>query len=149
MTTVLHKKIFKELTTDELYELLRVRSEVFVVEQNCAYQDLDGDDQKSIHLWLTVEDKVVALARVCPAGTHLKEISIGRVITTERGKGYGKQIMLHAIDAAVEHFRATIIDIEAQEYAKGFYERVGFRQSSDTFILDGIPHIKMTWEKKD
>ena len=149
MTTVLHKKIFKELTTNELYELLRVRSEVFVVEQNCAYQDLDGDDQKSIHLWLTVEDKVVALARVCPAGTHLKEISIGRVITTERGKGYGKQIMLHAIDAAVEHFGATIIDIEAQEYAKGFYERVGFRQSSDTFILDGIPHIKMTWEKKD
>ena len=149
MTTVLHKKIFKELTTNELYELLRVRSEVFVVEQNCAYQDLDGDDQKSIHLCLTVEDKVVALARVCPAGTHLKEISIGRVITTERGKGYGKQIMLHAIDAAVEHFGATIIDIEAQEYAKGFYERVGFRQSSDTFILDGIPHIKMTWEKKD
>ena len=149
MTTVLHKKIFKELTTNELYELLRVRSEVFVVEQNCAYQDLDGDDQKSIHLWLTVEDKVVALSRVCPAGTHLKEISIGRVITTERGKGYGKQIMLHAIDAAVEHFGATIIDIEAQEYAKGFYERVGFRQSSDTFILDGIPHIKMTWEKKD
>ena len=149
MTTVLHKKIFKELTTNELYELLRVRSEVFVVEQNCAYQDLDGDDQPSVHLWLTVEDKVVALARVCPAGTHLKEISIGRVITTERGKGYGKQIMLHAIDAAVEHFGATIIDIEAQEYAKGFYERVGFRQSSDTFILDGIPHIKMTWEKKD
>ena len=149
MTTVLHKKIFKELTTDELYELLRVRSEVFVVEQNCVYQDLDGDDQPSVHLWLTVEDKVVALARVCPAGTHLKEISIGRVITTERGKGYGKQIMLHAIDAAVEYFGATIIDIEAQEYAKGFYERVGFRQSSDTFILDGIPHIKMTWEKKD
>ena len=149
MTTVLHKKIFKELTTDELYELLRVRSEVFVVEQNCVYQDLDGDDQPSVHLWLTVEDKVVALARVCPAGTHLKETSIGRVITTERGKGYGKQIMLHAIDAAVEHFGATIIDIEAQEYAKGFYERVGFRQSSDTFILDGIPHIKMTWEKKD
>ena len=149
MTTVLHKKIFKELTTDELYELLRVRSEVFVVEQNCVYQDLDGDDQPSVHLWLTVEDKVVALARVCPADTHLKEISIGRVITTERGKGYGKQIMLHAIDAAVEHFGATIIDIEAQEYAKGFYERVGFRQSSDTFILDGIPHIKMTWEKKD
>ena len=149
MTTVLHKKIFKELTTDELYELLRVRSEVFVVEQNCVYQDLDGDDQPSVHLWLTVEHKVVALARVCPAGTHLKEISIGRVITTERGKGYGKQIMLHAIDAAVEHFGATIIDIEAQEYAKGFYERVGFRQSSDTFILDGIPHIKMTWEKKD
>ena len=116
---ILHKKTFQELTTDELYELLRVRSEVFVVEQNCVYQDMDGDDQKSIHLWLTVADKIVALARVCPAGTHMKEISIGRVITTERGKGYGKQIMLHAID----------------------------EQSSDTFMLDGIPHIKMTWTK--
>ena len=140
----LHKKSFQGLTTDELYELLRVRSEVFVVEQNCVYQDIDGDDQKAIHLWLTVADKVVALARVCPAGTHMHEISIGRVITTERGKGYGKQIMLHAIDAAIEHFGATIIDIEAQEYARGFYETVGFRQSSESFMLDGIPHIRMT-----
>ena len=149
MTTeiVLHKKSFRQLTTDELYELLRVRSEVFVVEQNCVYQDLDGDDQAAIHLWLTQADKTVALARVCPAGTHMTEISIGRVITTERGKGYGKLIMLHAIDAAIEHFGASLIDIEAQEYARGFYERVGFQQSSDTFMLDGIPHIKMTWRK--
>lgn len=145
---VLHKKTFRELTTDELYELLRVRSEVFVVEQNCVYQDLDGDDQESIHLWLTQADKVVALARVCPAGTHMREISIGRVITAERGKGYGKQIMIAAIDAATEHFGATWIDIEAQEYAKGFYESVGFKQSSETFMLDGIPHIKMTWTKE-
>ena len=141
----LHKKSFSQLTIDELYELLRVRSEVFVVEQNCVYQDLDGDDQQSIHLWLTVEGKVVALARVCPAGTHMKEVSIGRVITTERGKGFGRQIMLHAIDAAIEHFNAERIDIEAQEYAKGFYESVGFKQSSDAFMLDGIPHVKMTW----
>lgn len=143
----LHKKTFRELTTDELYELLRVRSDVFVVEQDCVYQDLDYDDQKAIHLWLTVEDKVVALARVCPADTHMKEISIGRVISTERGKGYGKQIMLHAIDAAIEHFDAKRIDIEAQEYAKGFYEGVGFKQSSEKFMLDGITHIKMTWRK--
>ena len=144
---VFHEKSFRQLTTDELYELLRVRSDVFVVEQNCVYQDLDGDDQKAIHLWLTHDDKIVALARVCPAGTHMTEISIGRVITTERGKGYGKQIMLCAIDAAIEHFGATLIDIEAQEYAKGFYESVGFKQSSDTFMLVGIPHIKMTWRK--
>ena len=141
---ILHKKSFKELTVDELYELLRVRSEVFVVEQDCVYQDMDNDDQKSIHLWLTVADKVVVLARVCPAGTHMKRLYIGRVITTERGKGYGKLIMLYAIDAAKEHFDAKLIDIEAQEYAKGFYESVGFRQSSDTFMLDGIPHIRMT-----
>ncbi len=141
---VLHRKMFQELSTDELYELLRVRSEVFVVEQNCVYQDLDGDDQQAVHLWLTVADRVVALARVCPAGTHMTEVSIGRVIATERGKGYGKLMMQHAIDAAFATFGATVIDIEAQEYAKGFYEQVGFRQSSETFMLDGIPHIRMT-----
>ena len=144
---LLHKKSFEELTTDELYELLKVRSEVFVVEQNCVYQDMDGDDQQSIHLWMTNGEKVVALARVCPAGTHMKEVSIGRVIAVERGKGYGKQIMLHAIVAAIEHFDAKRIELEAQEYARGFYESVGFEQSSETFMLDGIAHIKMTWIK--
>ena len=146
MALSLHKKTFPELSTDELYELLRVRSEVFVVEQNCVYQDLDNDDQLSVHLWLTENDKVVALCRVCPAGTHMEEVSIGRVITVERGKGYGKQIMLEGIQAARDYFGASRIDIEAQEYARGFYEQVGFRQSSEPFILDGIPHIKMTWK---
>jgi predicted GNAT family N-acyltransferase len=141
---VFHQKTFQKLTVNELYELLRIRSEVFVVEQDCIYQDMDGDDQKSIHLWLTVANKVVALARVCPAGTHMQEVSIGRVIATERGKGYGRQMMLHAIEAAKKHFDAKQIDIEAQEYAKGFYESVGFKQSSETFMLDGIPHIRMT-----
>lgn len=145
MDLVFHKKLFRELTVDELYELLRVRSEVFVVEQDCVYQDMDGDDQVSVHLWLTEGDKVVALCRVCPAGTHMEAVSIGRVITTERGKGYGKRIMLEGIKVAQEHFNAKRIDIEAQEYARGFYEQVGFRQSSEPFILDGIPHIRMTW----
>ena len=145
MDLVLHKKPFLELTVDELYELLRIRADVFVVEQDCVYQDLDGDDQASLHLWLTQGDKVVAICRVCPAGTHMEEISIGRVITTERGKGYGKLMMLEGIKAARDHFGATRIDIEAQEYARGFYEQVGFRQSSEPFILDGIPHIRMSW----
>lgn len=144
MALLLHKKWFSELTSQELYELLRIRSDVFVVEQNCVYQDLDYDDQPAIHLWLTEDDKIVALCRVCPAGTHMEEVSIGRVITTVRGKGYGKQIMLAGIDAAKEHFGAKRIDLEAQEYAKGFYEQVGFRQSSEPFMLDGIPHIKMS-----
>lgn len=146
--TQIHKKRFYELTLDELYELLRLRSEVFCVEQNCVYQDLDGDDKESIHVWITVGEKVVAMSRVCPAGTHMKEISIGRVISdfSCRGKGYGKEVMLHSIEAAKEYFGATHIDIEAQEYAKGFYENLGFVQSSETFDLDGIPHIKMTWK---
>lgn len=144
MALLLHKKWFPELTSQELYELLRIRSDVFVVEQNCVYQDLDYDDQPAMHLWLTEDDKIVALCRVCPAGTHMEEVSIGRVITTVRGKGYGKQIMLAGIDAAKEHFGAKRIDLEAQEYAKGFYEQVGFQQSSEPFMLDGIPHIKMS-----
>lgn len=142
----LHAKRFYDLTLDELYAILRARCEVFVVEQNCPYQDLDNDDQNSIHLWLTNGDKVVAVCRVCPAGIHLANISIGRMITTERGKGYGKTLMLHAINVAKTAFGATHIDIEAQEYAKGFYERVGFKQSSEQFMLDDIPHIKMTWQ---
>ena len=144
MRPILHKKWFSELTTGELYELLRIRSEVFVVEQDCVYQDLDYDDQAALHLWFTLGDRIVALCRVCPAGTHMDNISIGRVITTDRGKGYGKMIMLAGIEAAKEHFNAKEIDIEAQEYAKSFYEQVGFRQSSSPFILDGIPHIRMT-----
>lgn len=147
MGVQLHKKRFDDLTNYELYELLRVRSEIFVVEQNCVCQDMDNDDQKAIHVWLTVDGKVMAVARVFPAGIHLKEASIGRVVTVEHGKGYGKQIMLFAIDTAINEFKATCIVIEAQEYAKGFYEKVGFKQSSDTFLLDGIEHVKMTWIK--
>lgn len=144
MTPQLHIKTFNKLTVLELYNLLRARSAVFVVEQNCVYQDIDGDDIPSIHLWLTVDDQLVAAARVCPANTHMQQVSIGRVITTVRSKGYGKALMLEAINVAKHHFNATTIDIEAQEYARAFYEKVGFRQSSPTFILDGIPHIKMT-----
>ncbi|MBP5679533.1 MAG: GNAT family N-acetyltransferase [Bacteroidales bacterium] len=145
---VLHVKRFQQLTVDELYELIHVRCDVFVVEQNCVYQDLDHHDQEAIHLWLTVGEKLVAMARVCPAGAHLKEISIGRVITTERGKGYGKQIMLRAIAVARKYFGAKRIEIEAQEYAKAFYEGVGFRQTSAPFLLDGIRHIGMTWTEE-
>lgn len=144
----LHKKKFSELTLNELYELLKIRSEVFVVEQNCIYQDLDGDDKQSIHLWLTEGERVVALCRICPAGIHLPEVSIGRVITTVRGKGYGKILMLHAIETAVECYKANHITLEAQEYAKGFYESVGFKVTSATFLLDGIPHVKMEWRKR-
>ena len=89
MSLTLHKKAFRDLTTAELYELLRIRSDVFVVEQDCVYQDMDYDDQPAIHLWFTEGDSIVALCRVCPAGTHMEEVSIGRVITTARGKGYG------------------------------------------------------------
>ena len=145
MAITLHEKQFRDLTVAELYALLQIRSAVFVVEQNCVYQDMDSDDQPSVHLWLTDErGTILALCRVCPAGTHMEEVSIGRVITTVRGQGYGRRIMLAAIETARTRFSATRIDLEAQEYARGFYEQVGFRQSSAPFLLDGIPHIRMT-----
>lgn len=146
-TLTYHTKRFNEFTLDELYALLRIRNQVFVVEQNCAYQDLDNDDQTSIHVWITskANSEILALARICPAGTHMKRVSIGRVITTQRKKGYGLLIMKHAIQMAKEYFQVNEIDIEAQCYAREFYEKVGFTQSSDVFDLDGIPHIKMTY----
>ena len=142
----LHVKTFDALTVSELYALLQVRSDVFVVEQNCVYQDLDDDDQTALHLWITDnDDRIMALARVCSAGTHMKEVSIGRVIATERGKGYGMIIIRAAVEAAVSVFGTQIIEIEAQKYALRLYEKAGFRQTSDVFMLDGIPHIKMTY----
>ena len=145
---ILHVKKFNELTVDELYNVLQVRSAVFVVEQNCIYQDLDNDDQNSIHLWLTNADnnKILAVARVCPADTHMKEVSIGRVTSTERGCHYGLTIIENAVKAAIHEFNASVIEIEAQEYTKEFYEKVGFIQTSEAFLLDGIPHIKMTYK---
>lgn len=146
MPMILHQKRFLELTVNELYDLLHLRSKVFAVEQNIVYQDLDYDDLQAIHLWITEDKQIKALCRVCPAGTHMQEISIGRVISTERGKGYGKQIMLAAIQAARQLWNAHKIEIEAQEYARKFYEKVGFKCVSEPFMLEGIKHIKMIWQ---
>lgn len=147
MAYILHQKFFYELTTDELYELLKVRCQVFIVEQQILCQELDDDDKKALHIWMTDADdgRILALCRAFPAGTHLKEASIGRVLTTERGKGYGLLIMQAAIRALQEHYQVRRIDIEAQRYAKAFYEKSGFRQTTDEYILEGIPHIDMTW----
>lgn len=145
----LHVKRFTELTTNELYNILQVRSEVFVVEQNCVYQDLDNDDQTALHLWISNKSNdIVAVARVCAAGTHMKEVSIGRVATTVRACGYGRMVMEEAVTAALQMFNANIIEIEAQQYIKHMYEDIGFKQTSDVFLLDGIPHIKMTYCKE-
>lgn len=144
----LHVKRFDELSVEELYKLLRLRSAVFVVEQNCVYQDLDDDDQKALHLWITdAEDNIIAMARVCAAGTHMEEVSIGRVLSVQRRKGYGLMIVREAISAAIHYFHAATIDIEAQEYTRSLYEKLGFRQTSEMFMLDGIPHIKMTYRQ--
>ena len=140
-------KHFYELTLDELYEILRARAEVFVVEQNCAYQDVDEVDKEAYHVYLREEGKIVAYLRVIDKGKRLDEVSLGRVITLKRRCGYGTQVMKAGIEVAREKFGATKIKIGAQAWAKPFYEQVGFRQISGEYMEDGIPHIYMILEE--
>ena len=142
MTEKLVVKHYTELTVDEFHDILRARVEVFVVEQNCPYQDIDGYDKEAYHVWLEGEGKVLAYARVLPVG-RVRDVSIGRVISTVRGKGYGFSVMKKAVEVAREIYGDAVIRIEAQKYAKGFYERLGFVQDSDDFLEDGIAHIEM------
>ena len=132
---------FDALTTRELYEILKVRSAVFVVEQNCPYQDLDDIDFKATHITLFCDNEIVAYSRVFKSDDS-ELWHIGRVLTTQRNNHYGLQIMKEAIKVA-DRLGAKDIEIEAQCYAIPFYEKVGFQVSSDEFMLDGIPHKRM------
>lgn len=133
-------KSFDELTKKELYEILRLRVEVFVVEQKCPYPEIDGKDYEATHIYLENEGEILAYARVYE---EEGEVHIGRVIAKERRKGHGSLILNEAIKAACEKYQAEKIIIEAQTYAKEFYEKVGFKQRSQTFLMDDIEHIKM------
>ena len=139
-------KTFDTLTPTELYTILRLRSEVFVVEQNCVFLDMDDRDQASSHLMAWEENKLVAYTRLLPAGVAYNIPSIGRVVTspTERGFGLGKLLMTKSIEACEQLYGKTPIRIGAQLYLKGFYESLGFSQSSGVYDEDGIDHIEMT-----
>ena len=139
-------KKFDELTTAELYEISRVRAEVFVVEQNCAYQDLDGVDLDAYHVFLQEKGKIVAYLRVVDKGKRLDEVSIGRVISLKRRQGLGGKLMKAGLAVAKEKFGATTVKVGAQVYAKPFYESVGFAQISGEYMEDGIPHVYMSRE---
>ena len=139
-------KHFRDLSCDELLDLLKLRVAVFVVEQNCAYQEVDEADRSAIHLWLREGDEIVACARVLPAGAAFEEVAIGRVIAAKRRCGLGSRIVAEAIGAAKEQFGAKRIVLEAQVYAKALYEKLGFCVTSEEFLEDGIPHILMTLE---
>ena len=142
----LHIKRFGELTTDELYRLLKLRVAVFVVEQQCPYMELDDLDQGAVHVWLEKNGEIKAYLRVLDRGAENEAVSIGRVIAAERRKGYGSRVLAEGIRVARETFLADRIYLEAQTYAKGLYEKQGFRQISDEFLLDDIPHVKMILE---
>jgi len=138
-------KTFNDLTVHELYAILRLRSEVFVVEQNCVFQDMDNKDQTSWHLMGWEKDKLVAYTRLIPPGMSYEMASIGRVITlqTARGTGIGKQLMEKSIEEAERLFGKAPIKIGAQLYLREFYQSLGFIQSSDVYDEDGIDHIEM------
>ncbi|RXR20987.1 GNAT family N-acetyltransferase [Flavobacterium amnicola] len=138
-------KRFNELSTQELYEILQVRSEVFVVEQNCVYQDVDGKDQKAIHVLGYYEGDLAAYCRLFGAGDYFEETSIGRVIVSpkHRDKKLGHELMQTAIEAVETAFNTTEITISAQLYLKKFYESHGFIQTSEMYLEDDIPHIEM------
>jgi len=139
-------KPFEELTTAELYAILRLRSEVFIIEQNCAYQDLDNSDQKALHLMGTDEEsQLLAYTRIFAPGIKFTEASIGRVVTSPlaRGKGAGRELMERSISELQQHYGVIPIKIGAQQYLQRFYTSLGFEQTSDTYLEDGIPHIEM------
>lgn len=136
---------FQELSTAELYDLLQLRSEVFVVEQNCVYQDIDGKDRKALHLIGEYDSKIVAYARLFKAGDYFDEASIGRVVVMAnyRDKKWGHELMTHATRSVKAYFNTTEITISAQLYLQKFYESHGFVVTSETYLEDDIPHIQM------
>ncbi|MBQ7623733.1 MAG: GNAT family N-acetyltransferase [Clostridia bacterium] len=136
-------KPFSELTNAELYEILKARAEVFVVEQNCVYNDLDGKDEKALHIWYAEKDALCAYLRVCEKAGEEGVAHVGRVLTLRRKEGLGAAILKEGIRAAFERMGAKEIYIEAQTYARGFYAREGFEEYGEEFLEDGIPHIRM------
>jgi len=138
-------KHFSELSTIELYSLLQLRSEVFVVEQDCVYQDIDGKDEKALHVLGYYNNELAAYSRLFDKGYYFEETSIGRVVVSPkyRNKKFGHDLMKVSIEAINKNFNATAITISAQEYLKNFYESHGFVQTSEMYLEDAIPHIQM------
>ncbi|MEJ1221450.1 GNAT family N-acetyltransferase [Sediminicola sp. 1XM1-17] len=142
-------KKFQELSLDQLYAVLQLRSEVFVVEQDCVYQDLDGKDHKALHVMGIKDNKVVAYTRIFKSGDYFEQASIGRVVVkaSERKFGYGMDIMNASIAAVEHYFKETTIHISAQCYLLQFYNSLGFNAVGGEYLEDGIPHVAMVRKK--
>ncbi|PKA82950.1 ElaA protein [Ulvibacter sp. MAR_2010_11] len=138
-------KKFDALTIYELYDILQLRSEIFVVEQDCVYQDLDGKDAKALHVLGWHDGKIVAYTRCFPPGVYFEAASIGRVVVevNHRKYGFGHDIMKASIEAIENHFGTNSIKLSAQTYLKRFYESHGFSIIGEEYLEDGIPHIAM------
>ncbi len=142
-------KSFSELSTEELYKILRLRSEVFVVEQDCVYQDIDNKDQKALHVIGYKDGEVVAYTRIFKAGDYFEEASIGRVVVkeSEREHKYGYDIMKASVEAIAIYFNDKHVKISAQTYLKRFYNNLKFFEVGEEYLEDGIPHIQMIYKK--
>jgi len=138
-------KRYEELTVDELYDILKARVDVFVVEQKCPYAEIDGKDKKSLHLICSVDGKIAGYMRIVEKGVSYEEVSIGRVITTKeyRGKGIATRLMNFALDYIRTTLGENAIRIGAQEYLFNFYSSFGFKKIGNTYDEDGISHIEM------
>ena len=138
-------KKFAELSVDELYAALKVRSEVFVVEQNCVFLDTDNKDQYCHHMMGWDKNELAAYSRIVPAGISYEESSIGRIVTSRasRREGYGKSLLQHSIKMLYTLHGNRVIRIGAQLYLKKFYESFGFQQAGDIYLEDGIEHVEM------
>lgn len=136
---------FNTLNTKELYNFLQLRAEIFVVEQNCVYNDLDSNDEQAYHLMAFDNDDLIGYARILPPGSRFKEASIGRLVVHKdfRFKGLARQLMTTAANWAFEQWEVKCIQISAQKYLKAFYGSLGYQIISDEYLEDGIPHLKM------
>ncbi len=137
----LYVKRFSELTVDELYDIARLRANVFILEQEVGVEDLDGRDRTALHVFLKDAEGIEAYLRITDRDSDHPDIMIGRVVAAKRRRGLGTEIVKAGIKAAREIFGAEKIVAEAQTYAKGLYEKCGFTQTSDVFYEEGIPHI--------
>ena len=138
-------KSFNQLSNDELYDILHLRSEVFVVEQNCIYQDIDYKDQKALHILLKKNNNLIGYTRIFKKGDYFKNASIGRVLVckNKRNHNYGKHLMEVSIKAIKTKFKEYKISISAQKHLQQFYNNLGFCVSGKEYLEDGIPHIAM------
>ena len=142
-------RYFDELNTTELYEILKLRQAVFVVEQNCPYHDIDEYDPVSVHLMMIEGDELIGYARITEKGTRYPEVSIGRFLVKKdfRKDGYGDKLFTRAIDFIKDDMKEDTIKIQAQTYMKNYYVKKGFKEISEAYLEDDIEHVDMIYKK--
>lgn len=138
-------KKWQELERDELFDIYKLRVDVFVVEQDCAYPEIDYNDKLVGHLFAYADGQLAAYSRLCPPHTVYPEVSIGRVIchSNFRGQGLGRELVKRAVEQLQKDFPGQKIKAQAQEYLEYFYKSFGFKTISESYLEDGIPHVDM------